>query len=166
MTPMQHHFSNEYIQQKFPPPSKWPGRVLSFVVLGVVFLAPTILIVGSMDHDFGSLFALAYIATIIAVIVYAFIWVFRLFWQEGLYRTASFEIDEKGVWRKSRSGAELLIEKRQLFSIGVYRRSSGQVVKLVLVGRKRSVEVEGLVSMDAFLDDLTRAYPRVPVFNA
>ncbi|WP_218776887.1 hypothetical protein [Hydrogenophaga sp. IBVHS1] len=119
-----------------------------------------------MDHDFDSLFPLAYIATIIAIVAYAFLWVFRLFWLEGLYRTAVFEIDQQGVWRKSKRGAELLIEKRQLFSIGVYRRSSREVAKLVLVGRKRSVEVEGLVSMDAFLDDLTRAYPTVPVFNA
>lgn len=163
---MQHYFSNEYIQRKFPPPSKWPGRALRFVVLGVVFLGPTILIVGSMDHDFDSLFALAYIATIIALIAYAFLWVFRLFWQEGLYRTARFEIDDQGVWRKSKRGAELLMEKRQLFSIGVYRRTSREVIKIVLIGRKRSVEVEGLVSMDAFLDDLVRTFPKVSVLNA
>ncbi|OSZ71554.1 hypothetical protein [Hydrogenophaga sp.] len=163
---MQHYFSNEYIQQKYPPPSKWPGRALRLVVAGIVGLVATLLFVSSMDHDFDSLFPLAYIATIIAIVAYAFLWVFRLFWLEGLYRTAVFEIDQQGVWRKSKRGAELLIEKRQLFSIGVYRRSSREVAKLVLVGRKRSVEVEGLVSMDAFLDDLTRAYPTVPVFNA
>lgn len=163
---MHHHFSNEYIQQKYPTPSKWSGRVLGAVVSGIVLLASTTMLLLSMEHDFDSLFALAYLATIIALIVYACLWVFRLFWLEGLYRTASFEIDEQGVWRRSKRGRELLIEKRQLFSIGVYRGSPKQVVKLVLVGRKRSVEVQGLVSMDAFLSDLTQTYPKVPVFYA
>lgn len=162
---MRHRFSQDYIDQKVPPLRKWHSKAQTLVLLGIVAFVVS---VGGFltfeGHTTGTLVVLTIVALVLAPIGWLFFKAFRFFWPQSLWKGAAFEIDGQGVWRTSRKGREILIGKRDLASIAVFRRNH-EVLRLTLIGRKHTVEVQGLVSVEAFLFDLTQKFPDVPVIE-
>lgn len=164
---MRHRFSQRYIDKKVTPFrgwSLWAKRfLLSGIVAFVVYFGDFLIFEG---HTTASLVVLTTVMLCLAPIGWLSFKAFRLMWPESLWKSAAFEIDGQGVWRTSLKGREMLIGKRDMASIAVFRSGHHEIIKLTLIGRKHTVEVQGLVSIETFLIDLTRNFPDVPVINS
>jgi hypothetical protein len=78
-------------------------------------------------------------------------------------RTTSYEVDRHGLWRQRRSRRKLLIGRAELTSVEVYRTRVNEVVRIELRSRTRQVPLEGLENMEAFVQDLHRQFPNLPL---
>jgi hypothetical protein len=163
---MRHRFTQGHINKKVTPFRDWSFRAKKFVLSGiVVFVVSVGYFLTFEGHTTASLVVLAIVMICLAPIGWLLFKAFRLIWPESLWKSAAFEIDGQGVWRTSLKGREMLISKRDVASIAVHRSSNHEIFKLTLIGRKHTVEVQGLVSSEAFLVDLMRMFPDVPVIN-
>lgn len=152
---MQHRHSEPYLQQQLPHDllaGVRPGAaaVAVFVLLAVVLV--------SLSAGWSLLWVLLAAAAALAVFGVRSGW-----GQPAAMRVTSYEVDRHCLWRQRRSRRKLLLGRAELVSIEVFRSRFNEVTSVELRTRTRQLPLEGLENMDAFVQDLHRQFPRIPV---
>jgi hypothetical protein len=158
---LRHQYSGQFVAEKLPPPSFQAAR---FIGAGVACIVGTgIVLWRSGPYSLSEVFGFAFYLALCLALALLVIGVRRFFRPPEDLRSTVAEVDRNGLWRETARSRTLMFGRAELRSISVYKSSLNDIYRVVLHGPARTLRVEGLENMYAFVQDLRSMFPAVEV---